>query len=183
MHAHYKEEDEIMKIIIATLIFLYAISMVSVAEEYCHFVSSKLIYFSSDAKLDKITVEITGKTCDDAFQIISIVDADGNVIYKYSSPLKDGFRRTTTKEDAKYVTKFVLRKRVFKLTSDLPEWEPKNEYYLKHSQEISVSEQYYKNLRTKKWLTFSHQIGYEGYVTLTFDQIMKKVIEITSGSP
>ena len=77
----------------------------------------------------------------------------------------------------------VLGEDQVKSTRALPEWQPEEQYYEANSQNISVSEEYYNDIRKRGWRTFSHQIGYEGYRFIVYDREQKKAIEVSSGSP
>ena len=149
----------------------------------CNVERQKAISFSQDTPTDKVIATIRGKTCDTAMTRIRILDATGRLLYRYSEPLKNAFMRKITKADADRAMEVILGEDQFRSTSDLPEWQPEEQYYEANSQNVSVSEEYHKDIRNRKWRTFSHQVGYEGYRVIVYDREQQKTIEVSRGSP
>lgn len=170
-----------MKLISVLALFLSFISSNVFAE--CNVAKVKSIFFSSDKTPDTFVVKIEGKDCNSATKSIEIVTEDEKVIYEYTSPLSDSFGRDITMENAEYVVESVARDNRFSRTNKLPKWEPSDEYYENNAQGIAVEDAYYRMLLTKSWPTFSHQYGYEGFLTIVYDREKNRVVMVTSGSP
>ena len=107
----------------------------------------------------------------------------GRLLYQYSEPLKNAFTERISKVDAERAMEIILGDDQVRSTSDLPVWQPEEQYYEEISQNLSVSEVYYKDIQKRGWRTFSHQIGYEGYRVIVYDRKQKKALEVSSGSP
>ena len=155
--------------------------MVATAE--CDLTGSQYVHFSSSEYIDKITTSISGETCTLAKAVTRITDSHQNIVYEYKFDLSDGFRDEITKEDGLRVIRLHNRVEMFESTKDLPKWESPDSYYDKYSQEISLPKDEYELLQTKNWITYSHQVGYEGYKTVVYDRDNNLVKEVTSGSP
>src|SRR6266853_3055740 len=149
----------------------------------CNIRREKAISFSEDNPTDKIIVTIRGRTCDVAVERIRIVGSTGKLLYQYSEPLRNHFTRKINKADTERAMDVILGEDQFQSTRALPVWQPKEQYYAANSQNISVSQEYYKDIRKRGWRTFSHHMGYEGYRVIVYDREQQKAIEVSSGSP
>jgi len=149
----------------------------------CNINREKAISFSEDEPIDRLIVTIRGRTCDSAVERIRIVNSRGKLLYQYSEPLRNHFTEKISKADAERAMEVVLGEDQVQSTSALPEWQPEEQYYEANSQNISVSEEYYKDIRKRRWRTFSHQMGYEGYRFIVYDREQQLPIEVSNGSP
>jgi hypothetical protein len=149
----------------------------------CNIRREKAISFSEDKPTDRLIVTIRGRTCDTAVERIRIVGSTGKLLYQYSESLRNHFTEKISKADAERAMEVVLGEDQVQSTRDLPAWQPEEQYYEANSQNISVSEEYYKDIRKRGWRTFSHQMGYEAYRFIVYDRERQKAIEVSSGSP
>ena len=168
--------------LLLSILVLFAVSALAETTP-CNIRREKAISFSEDKPTDKLIVTIRGRTCDTAVERIRIVSSTGKLLYQHSEPLRNYFTEKITKADAERAMEVVLGEDQVKSTRALPEWQPEEQYYEANSQNISVSEEYYNDIRKRGWRTFSHQIGYEGYRFIVYDREQKKAIEVSSGSP
>lgn len=169
-----------MKILKLSIILFLTIQINAFAD--CNVSNEKSVIFSNSQTPDKFIVRISKDDCNSATQYIQIYTSNNELLYEHVSALSDGFRENIFLENAKYVTKLTFKDDFLSTTAKLPKWEPNEEYYEHHVQEIDVSKDYYEMLRTKDWPTFTHQSGYEGFLTIVYDRDKKKVVVVTSGS-
>lgn len=145
----------------------------------CNLLEKRQVIFSDPTLKDTITAEISGKTCDEAMESVRIQDPTGRVLYEFKSALGDGFVREITIEDAQRVIQSLLDG--FQPTSALGDWgtrfdvmEPEKMYPIDKSE--------YERIRAKSWVSYGHQVGYEGYVAVAYDRDRKRVVELIRGS-
>jgi hypothetical protein len=170
------------RVLFLSILMLFAVPALA-ETALCNIRREKAISFSEDNPTDKIIVTIRGRTCDTALERIRIVGSAGNLLYQYSEPLRNHFTRKINKADTERAMEVILGEDQFQSTRALLVWQPKEQYYAANSQNISVSQEYYKDIRKRGWRTFSHQMGYEGYRIIVYDREQKKAIEVSSGSP
>ncbi len=164
------------------VIFLILAPIYSWAD--CSYEKSINIAFKNDDATDILTSRVVaGEDCSKGFEHITIKTKNGYWLYEYYSPLAKYFRRPVTKDDVIRVVENNLSERYFSKSSQLPKWQEPDKYYDAHSGEISVPKEKYIHYKTKEWLTYSHQVGYEGFKTIVYDRDKNITREVTGGSP
>jgi len=170
------------RVLFLSILMLFAVPALAETAP-CNIRREKAISFSEDKPTDKLIVTIRGRTCDTAVERIRIVGSTGKLLYQYSEPLRNHFTRKINKVDTERAMEVILGEDQFQSTRDLPVWQPEEQYYAANSQNISVSQEYYEDIRKRRWRTFSHQMGYEGYRVIVYDREQEKAIEVSRGSP
>ena len=151
----------------------------------CSYEKTMNIAFSSEDATDVITSRVVaGDDCSKGFEHITIKKTNGWWLYEYYAPLSHYFRnQPVTTDDVKRIVESNLSERYFSNTSLLPKWQESEGYYESNYQEISVSKEQYQLYLSKKWPTYSHQVGYEGSKVIVYDRDSDRVVEVSSGSP
>src|SRR5258708_8691457 len=98
-----------------------------------------------------------------AVERIRIVGSAGKLLYQYSEPLRNHFTRTINKADTERAMEVILGEDQFQSTRALPVWQPKEQYYAANSQNISMSQEYSKNIRKRECRPFSLQMYNDGH--------------------
>lgn len=145
----------------------------------CNLRESRKVIFSNPDLEDRVVVEIRGKTCQEATLSVEIQNLDGLVLYRSEEPLKSGFTNEVSKPDAQRVLESRLGG--FAPTSELGEWGTAFDTW-DPSEDYLVSRSEYERLKMQDWVSYSHQIGYEGGVTVVYDQNAERVIAVIEGS-
>ncbi len=157
------------------------------ADEYpaCDIAETAQVQFSSDDSADVLSVIISGKPCYEATLVITIASENGAIWYRYEERFKQHvvtrWDNPLLDEDAQRLADRLTNQESFGLTSDLPIWLPKEEYYEQNYQTLEIEQARYEGLRNAKWVTYSHPIHYEGWKVIAFDQDKQDVVEVSGG--
>ncbi|MBU3068879.1 hypothetical protein KOI40_03550 [Aestuariicella sp. G3-2] len=143
--------------------------------EPCKIQKSQQVDFT-DAKVpDTLTISVTGGPCSEAGVVLSVTQADGREVYRYTGALIDHlpeliYEPQLAKLMSYYVNK-ALHSAFLRSTRDLPTYAEVSQYCEMTGDFVVVGEKHFDELRQEDLPILWHKTGHSTWVHVVFDPV------------